>query len=102
MYGSWLNCDSICFAGFAISRHSLDFKNHCLFEGTTFGIRSIWEINSVTRHDLFGTPILTTVTYSIHLLRNKDRLPLNSQLGATRFVVIYHVISSACSWNNCY
>jgi len=62
-----LNCDSICFKGFAISRLSLDFQNHCLLEGTTFGIRSIWEINSVTRHDLFGTPILTTVTYILYI-----------------------------------
>ena len=38
----------------------------CL-SGTTFGIRSIWEINSITRHDLFGTPILTTVTYILHI-----------------------------------
>jgi len=62
-----LNCDSICFAGFAFSRLSLDFQNHCLFEGTTFEIRSIWEINSVTRHDLFGTPILTKVKYILYI-----------------------------------
>ena len=37
------------------------------FSGTTFGIRSIREINSVTRHDLFGTPILAKVTYILHI-----------------------------------